>query len=826
MYPAVRPPPAFGSWAYGLELFVVFAAYFVAGEVGLAVPFTSGNVSPVWPAAGIALAAFLVVGYRAWPAIAAAAFVVNYLSSISVGAALAIAAGNTAGPAVGAWLVCRLPAFRPSLNRLNDVLGVILLAVPVGAAISATVGVTVLFVHHVDPWTRFDAAWLVWWLGDAIGALLVAPLVLALLYRKQTPDRRQVLELAVLCSVSLLTCFAIFDGTTVLGIEKDVFAFVALPLTLWGACRFDIRGAAGVTLLIAGVAIWETANGSGPFVRNTPLQNAMTLQVFVAVLSAWGLILAAAITESTHLIRQKAHRELEQTEQRYRAIVDTAHDGIWMLDDDLVTVFVNPSMATMLGYEVDEMRGRPLSDFVSEAAWLDRRECLRRPGAREGERAQAQYRRKNGSELLADVFRTRAFGDDGTFTGVLEMVSDTTNQRRAEGERQEALDRLVLLSKAVEQTADGVLISDSAGHIHYLNPAFERTTGFTREETASYTQGVVDARSGAGPRDQSLWSRVVAGEPYRGILVNRKKSGEQYWASLTVTPITDRATGRATHTVAVLTDVTDSRRYDEQEVRLRLARAVQQRFNQLPPLLPELDIAASSFPADETGGDYCDFVELPTGVLYVAIGDVAGHGFDAALIMALTRAYMRSFATLDMDVAEVLTRTNRALVGDLEGNRFVTMLLVRIDLRSGVMTYAGAGHVPGLLLDESGDVDSVMTSAGVPLGLFADAAFASRDVRLEAHQILVLSTDGVTETTNSDGLEFGGHRLIEAVRNHRDATAQDIAASLFVATQTFGGAERQRDDLTFVVVKVTHPTWGIEEPTVSSPVAVFASREV
>src|SRR5512134_3765823 len=98
-----RPPPGLVRHKYAVELCLVFGAYFLAGRAGLAVPFTSGNVSPVWPAAGIALAAFVVVGFRVWPAIAAAAFTVNYLSPVSFQAALAIAAGNTAGPAVGAW---------------------------------------------------------------------------------------------------------------------------------------------------------------------------------------------------------------------------------------------------------------------------------------------------------------------------------------------------------------------------------------------------------------------------------------------------------------------------------------------------------------------------------------------------------------------------------------------------------------------------------------------------------------------------------------------------------------------------------------------------
>ena len=110
----IRPPPISFPWKYSLELAIVFTSYFVAGQVGFAAPFTTGNVSPVWPPAGIALAALLLVGYRVWPAIAAGAFLVNFLSPISLVGAIALAAGNTAGPVVGAWLVQRLPGFRPA----------------------------------------------------------------------------------------------------------------------------------------------------------------------------------------------------------------------------------------------------------------------------------------------------------------------------------------------------------------------------------------------------------------------------------------------------------------------------------------------------------------------------------------------------------------------------------------------------------------------------------------------------------------------------------------------------------------------------------------
>ena len=604
----------------------------------------------------------------------------------------------------------------------------------------------------------------------------------------------------------------VFDARAAIGIEKDVFAFVALPLVLWGASRFEIPGAAGVALVIAFMAVWETAHGFGPFVRHTTLQNAVMLQAFVVLLSTWGLIVAAAIAERSHLVRQQAHREaLEQNERRYRPIVETAHDGIWMLDPDLVTVFVNPRMATMLGYTIEEMHGRPLSDFLSRTASAEQVACLRQQDPSKGEHVQVQYRRKDGSELWADVTRTRGCGEDGTFTGVLKMVSDLSTQRRTEGERQEALDRVALLSKAVEQTADTVLISDSEGRIQYVNPAFEGTTGFTREEALGNTPRLL--RSGYHGKDfyHQMWSRLLAGEPYRGTLVNRKKSGQLYWANQTITPIKDPQ-GTVTHFVAVLKDVTELRKYHEQEVQLRVARAVQERFYPLAPHVPGLDIAAASHPAAETGGDYFDFIEAPDGACYVAVGDVSGHGFDAALIMALTRAYMRAFATLGMDVGEVLARVNRAIIGDLGPERYVTMLLVRLDVGSASIAYASAGHIPGALLDGSGELEWNMDATGIPLGLFPDATFATHHGQFRTERILVLGTDGATETLDVDGKEFGRDGVLEYVRRHANESAREIAAGVYGAARSFGASEAQHDDITSVIVKVTNAALSAEQP--------------
>ena len=158
-----------------LDFVYVLAACVLAGEAGLAIPFTSGNVSPFWPAAGVALAATLLFGYRIWPAVALGAFIVNFFTAVPHVAALGLALGNAVGPLCGTWLLRRLPGFRPSLTRLRDVLGLVILGAFCGTAVSATIGTTTLFLTGVNAWSSSASTWRIWWLGDAMGVLIITP---------------------------------------------------------------------------------------------------------------------------------------------------------------------------------------------------------------------------------------------------------------------------------------------------------------------------------------------------------------------------------------------------------------------------------------------------------------------------------------------------------------------------------------------------------------------------------------------------------------------------------------------------------------------------
>jgi PAS domain S-box-containing protein len=781
----------------------VFAAYLLAGEIGLTVPFTSGNVSPLWPPAGVALAAMLLFGYHIWPAVALAAFTVNFLTGIPHLAAAGIAFGNTAGPFCGAWLLRRLPDFQTSLTRLRHVFGLSIIGALGGTAVSATIGAGVLFLSGVNAWSGFQASWMMWWLGDAMGVITVTPLLLTFTRLISIRGERRLLELACLLLGALFGALAIFDPR--LGfMRSDVFAIGVFPFVLWGAIRFEAPGAAIVSFLISATTVWGTAHGFAPFVKGNPLQNAMLLQSFLCVTSASGIVLAAAIAERSQLIReQSAHEILERSEKKYRDIVETAYEGIWKIDANLLTSFVNGRMANMLGYTAQEMLGRPLFDFMFEQDIEQKRTELQRRRQGVSEEIETRYRKKDGSHLWTRVATAPAIGDDGSFQGALAMISDITEQKRTEAEASRSRETITLLSQAVEQTADSVVITDREGTIEYVNPAFETTTGYLRSEAIGRTPRILKSSLHDAEFHKRMWEQILEGKTFRGTLINRKKSAENYWTEQTITPIKDSA-GLITHFVSVLKDVTRLRKQQEHELQLKMARDVQQRFySGLTMNTPGFDIAYAAHPAVETGGDYLDVFSMPDGRICVGIGDVSGHGLDSALVMALTRAYVRAFAQVESDVSKILSNVNQMLLADLEGSRYVTLLLVCLDAQNSSLSYAGAGHVPGFLINSSGKTDCVLESLGRPLGLFDDSCFTASTIPLVPHQIVILLTDGATEMTASEDVQFGCNGVLDYVQAHCHDSATELADGIYQAARSFADHEPQQDDVTGLVVRVT-----------------------
>ena len=253
--------------------------------------------------------------------------------------------------------------------------------------------------------------------------------------------------------------------------------------------------------------------------------------------------------------------------------------------------------------------------------------------------------------------------------GMQHLVSEHPAQSRA---------RYDQLAMAVEQTADSILITDSRGIIEYVNPGFEAITGYSAAEVLGQKPSLLKSGQHDDGFYRELWGKLTSGQPFRATVVNRKKSGELYWVDQTISPIRNAA-GVTTHFVSVLKDMTALRKLREHEFHMQLAREIQQRYYSTTATLAGFDIAAAAYPADETGGDYFDFLPQPDGSLYIVLADGTGHGIGSAFLMAETRATLRAYASVTPDIPSLLGHLNRTLAASLPENRFVTLILGRID---------------------------------------------------------------------------------------------------------------------------------------------------
>jgi signal transduction histidine kinase/integral membrane sensor domain MASE1 len=289
--------------------------YFAAGTLGLRLAFVNASATAVWPPTGIALAAFVMLGYRIWPAILLGAFLVNVTTSGAIATSIAIAVGNTLEGVIGGYLVNRFSHGRHVFERARDLFSYVLLACIVSTTVSATVGVTSLTLSDLAAWADYGSIWLTWWLGDAVGALMVAPvLVLWAMNPHVRWNRRYGLEAILLCLSALLVALIVFGGLFRLGIQDYPLEFLLLPLIVWAAFRFGQRGAATLALGLSGIAIWGTLAGFGPFARGPAHEALLLLQAFMGTIALTGLGMAAVAAERQQA-REAAERAAERTLQ-------------------------------------------------------------------------------------------------------------------------------------------------------------------------------------------------------------------------------------------------------------------------------------------------------------------------------------------------------------------------------------------------------------------------------------------------------------------------------------------------------------------------------
>lgn len=326
-------------------LAAVTIAYVASAELGFTLASGTKQVTAVWPPTGIAVAALLICGHRIWPAIWLGAFVSNALSHEPLYTAAAIALGNTLGPIVGVTLLRRLFDFENALERLRDVVGLVIVASALGMTITATNGVIQLALAGIVPWHAYGSVWTVWWAGDATGVLLVAPLILTWAKRPQHKREGAIVEfVALILGVSVVTWLTFASGFPA--------AYPLYPFMIWSALRFRQRETTLVIALTCVLAIWGTMHGRGPFSHGSLDQTLVLLMLFIGVLAITGLVLGAVIAE-----RLAANSRLEAAEQRFRVLAQTVPQMVWIADPSGRVDWYNDRWYEYTGQTSDGARG-------------------------------------------------------------------------------------------------------------------------------------------------------------------------------------------------------------------------------------------------------------------------------------------------------------------------------------------------------------------------------------------------------------------------------------------------------------------------------------
>ena len=317
----------------GLPLIGVFAIiYVIAGKIGLNLASLHASASPVWPPAGIALAAILLLGYRAWPAIFVGAFVVNLTTAGDIATSVAIASGNTLEAIAGAWLVNRFAGGKNVFDRPQGVFK-FALAAAISAVVSPLFGVTSLALDGFADWTNYGAIWVTWWLGDVTGDLIFTPLVLLWGTRwKLALKKEEAVEVGVLLLLLALLSAVVFGGWLEISAKNYPIAFICGPIVIWTAFRFTQRETATGIFILSVIAVWGTVRGFGPFVGQNENQSLLTIQSWTAVLAITAMALSAGMAE-----RRRIEEELQQQKSIVEAANRTKDHFLAMLSHELRT---------------------------------------------------------------------------------------------------------------------------------------------------------------------------------------------------------------------------------------------------------------------------------------------------------------------------------------------------------------------------------------------------------------------------------------------------------------------------------------------------------
>ncbi|CAN5690956.1 hypothetical protein BH18ACI5_BH18ACI5_22820 [soil metagenome] len=571
---------------------VVAGAYLIGARLGFQAAFVAEQVTTVWAPTGIALAALLLWGRGLWPAVWLGAFTANAVTEAPLWTAAIIATGNTLEAVAAAWLLCRAPACDPALRRLADTARFVMVGAIGAPIISATVGAATLCLSAVQPWSRFFGLWSAWWFGDALGALVVAPVILTMV-RGRARSRQNWIGVLGLLAGSIVLTEVVFGQLLGPTFGRGPLHYLVFPLAIIAAVRSGQPATALVVFGTSAVTIWHTVRGAGPFATPDLYQGLILLQIFIGVLASTGLMLSAAMTERQTSQRRRgaAHAVGEvladapdlagaapailqhicqNLEWQIGALWTVDDDGqqlqcvtVWTQDDALVADFLRTTKETRF------RRGTGLPGRVwaaGSAAWIEDvlhdGDFLRASVARTaGVHGAFGFPMRLGGDVLGVVefFTHTVAPPDAELLDTMSTVGNQIGQFVGRKRVESAVRDEQRLMRAILDTAlDAVIGMDHRGVITEFNPAAERLFGYQKDQALGRELGDILIPEDLRQQHRQGLSRYLStGE---GPFLNRRietrgwhADGHQFPIELAITRISSEGAPRFTGFVRDLT---------------------------------------------------------------------------------------------------------------------------------------------------------------------------------------------------------------------------------------------------------------------------------
>ena len=476
---------------------VVIAVYYVSAKMGLHLAVVQKNATPVWPPTGIAIAAILYAGFRIWPAVFIGALLVNISTSIVTFSAILIAVGNTLEAIVASYLVIKLTGSTYPFTRVKDYFKFVVAACVVATTISATIGVLSLSLLSDIRWEDYWLVWSIWWAGDAVGALVITPLLLSWLCANYSVwNKKKIIEVVPIFILASLLCLLAFSNLLPSELNRTLAGLCLIPIFVVSSYRYGIQGISLLIFIASVISILGTATGFGPFVQTDANDSVIILQTVIAVISLTTMTLSVVVEEynRTKLILRYAQEGLSEEEQLetndllninnhnlyrnsiWRSLAENTPDHIMLLDVEGKILFNNH---TSPDTSVEDVIGRTVYELVDTGNAAMLREQYEKV-FRTGESGQFEVDYFVDDGVISFDTRVGAVKHKDKVIGFAVSARNIMQRKQDEKLNKQLMD-------IVEATTDMIAMTDIDGNILYLNRAGRRMMHFPDSEDVTKT---------------------------------------------------------------------------------------------------------------------------------------------------------------------------------------------------------------------------------------------------------------------------------------------------------------------------------------------------